>query len=107
MTKSISPQIANEWLVSGEAILIDVRESEEFQAEHISYALSVPLSSIDTDFSALDIPSSQKIIFQCLKGMRGEKACALISRKDCCLNKIYNIEGGILAWKEAGLLVVS
>lgn len=107
MINSISPQQAREWLSTGEAVLIDVREADEFQAEHIAYALSLPLSSIENDFNSLNLPSSKKIIFQCLKGSRGEKACILINQKDCCANDIYNIEGGITAWKEQGLPLVS
>lgn len=107
MVNNISPQQAHEWLMSGDAVLIDVREADEFQNEHIAYAFSLPLSSIHSDFSMLDIPPSRKIIFQCLKGARGEKACALISEQDYCSNDIYNIEGGISAWKEDGFPLVS
>ena len=107
MANNISPEQAHEWLISGEAVLIDVREADEFKNEHIAYAYSIPLSSIHDDFSLLDIPASRKIIFQCLKGGRGEKACTLISEKDCCTNDIYNIAGGILSWKEKGFPLVS
>jgi len=107
MAQNISPQQAQEWLVSGEAILIDVREADEFKAMHIPYAYSLPLSTIEESFSLLKIPVNKKIIFQCLKGMRGEKACAIINNKKCCENEIYNIEGGIEAWEAASLPVVS
>lgn len=107
MAQNITSQEAQEWLTSGEAILIDVREPDEFKTEHIAYALSLPLSSIENNFSSLNIPTSKKIIFQCLKGMRGEQACTLINQKECCNNEIYNITGGINAWKETGLPTVT
>ena len=37
--------------------------------------------------------------------MRGEKACVILSKENCP-HKIYNIEGGLIAWKEAGLPLV-
>lgn len=103
---NISPQQAHEWLASGDAVLIDVREPDEFKAEHIAYAASLPLANVCNLFQKLQIPSGRKIIFHCLRGKRGEQACALIPKNDMA-GAVYNIEGGIDAWKNAGLPVVS
>lgn len=106
MTKIISPQDAYAALSSGEALLIDVREPYEFAAEHIAYALSIPLSIFEKEFSSLNIPAEKKILIQCLKGKRGEQACLLASNIDGLGNDVLNIEGGISAWKEHNLPVV-
>ena len=103
MVNTITAQQAYEWLSNGDAILIDVREPEEFTQEHISYALSLPLSNLEADFKTLSLPKNKKILFQCLKGSRGEKACVLINGQTKCANDIYNIEGGISAWKDSQL----
>ena len=42
MTATVSPRDAALWLASGEAVLIDVREPDEFRGEHIAAALSLP-----------------------------------------------------------------
>ena len=107
MAENISPKQAHDLLSSGEAILIDVREPDEFAENHIAYAASVPLSSLDSIFQNMHIPESRKIIFQCFKGARGEKACVLMKGKGQCLNEVYNIEGGISAWEQAGLPVIA
>lgn len=107
MTQSINVTQALEMIKSGEAVLIDVREPDEFKAEHIAYAISVPLSSLEGGFAMLDIPQDKTILFQCLKGSRGQMACQRIQGLDSCKNKIINIEGGIQAWKEQGLPVIS
>ncbi len=101
---NISPQQAYEWLQNGEAVLIDVREPDEFSAEHISYAASVPLSSVEQTVKSMVFPGDVKIIMQCLKGRRGEQACCVMG--NCDARTYYNIQGGIDAWKEAGLPVV-
>lgn len=106
MIKTISPQNAFEMLSSGQAVLIDVREPDEFLSEHIAYGLSIPLSIFEHEFSSLDFPAEKKILFQCLKGKRGEKACILASNIEGIENEILNIEGGILGWKEQKLPVV-
>ena len=105
MAKSVSPQEAAAWLAAGEAILIDVREADEFRDEHIAYANSLPLSNLNALFEQMNIPDNRKVIFQCLKGVRGGKACDIVISCNKCSNEIFNMDGGIIAWKEAGLPV--
>lgn len=105
-TRNISPQQAHEWLSSGEAILIDVREPDEFKAEHIACAASLPLANICNLLNQMHLPKGRKIIFQCLRGKRGEQACALVPEMNAS-HDVYNLEGGIDGWKNAGLPVVS
>ncbi|MGH1402900.1 MAG: rhodanese-like domain-containing protein [Alphaproteobacteria bacterium] len=107
MTKTVSPKQAYEWLSCGEAVLIDVREADEFKAEHIAYGLSVPLSTMKSDFSQLVLPSGKKVIFHCLKGMRSEKACLSVQEMRDFNHSIFHIDGGIIAWKDEGLPVIS
>ena len=107
MIKTISPQEAYSALSSGEAILIDVREPDEFMTEHIAYGLSIPLSNFQHQFAGLNIPSEKKILFQCLKGKRGEQACLFASDMDGFKNEIFNIEGGITGWKDQELPIVT
>lgn len=102
--KNIRPEEAYEWLQNGEAILIDVREPDEFSAEHIVYASSVPLSGVEQSVKNMVLPGNVKIIMQCLKGKRGEQACCVMGR--CDGREYYNIDGGIDAWKAAGLPVI-
>lgn len=105
MTKTISPREAASWLASGEAMLLDVREPDEFSAEHIACAASIPLASVGTAFATMQIPASRKVVFQCLKGGRGETAC-LVAEQAGTGHLIYNLAGGIDAWKAAGFPVV-
>lgn len=104
-SRNISAQQAYAWLVSGEAVLIDVREPDEFKAEHIAYALSLPLGHVGTTFTQLNL-ANRKIIFQCLRGKRGEQACTFLNGQNTSCSA-YNIEGGIEGWKAAGLPVIS
>lgn len=107
MSGTINVIEAYKMMRAGEAVLIDVREPDEFKTEHIAYALSVPLSSLEGGFALLDIPEEKTILFQCLKGKRGQMACERIDGMKQCKNNIMNIEGGIDAWKESNLPVIS
>ncbi|WP_435640451.1 rhodanese-like domain-containing protein [Micavibrio aeruginosavorus] len=103
---NVDAKTAHQWLSSGEAILIDVREPDEFSAEHIACAASVPLAHIPDLFDQMHVPKGRKIIFQCLMGGRGNRACVALPANHAGEYDVYNIEGGITAWKQAGLPVV-
>ncbi|MBD9373333.1 rhodanese-like domain-containing protein [Rhizobium sp. ARZ01] len=104
MTNSIGASKAAEWIASGDAVLIDVREPDEFRAEHIASAASLPLSALGAQLAKLQIPAGRKVIFQCQMGGRSQKACQLAKERGEYI--IYNLEGGINGWKAAGLPVV-
>lgn len=106
MTKNITASQALEWLKTGEAILVDVREPDEFKNCHIPFASSLPLNKLDDVISVLEIAPTRKIIFQCLKGARGEKACAVVKNNNIIKNDIFNMEGGINSWADAGFPLV-
>ncbi|MGN7437690.1 MAG: rhodanese-like domain-containing protein [Alcanivorax sp.] len=104
MTHNISAKDAHDMLVQGGAVLIDVREPDEFKTRHIPYAHSIPLSTVSEMMGFMDIPQDKKIIMQCLAGKRGEQACGIL-RSDA-KHEIFNIEGGIGAWESSGLPVI-
>lgn len=106
MHKAITPKDAYEMLKNNDAVLIDVREDDEFKGRHIPFAWSIPLSTIKKSEDILSLIGGKHVIFQCFKGGRGNTACAIFTEKcntDCT---VYNIEGGITAWEEEGLPIV-
>lgn len=103
---TVSAVEAQKWLSSGQAVLVDVREPDEFKAGHIAYALSLPLGSFGECMKQLDLRSGSKIVFQCQRGKRGQQACE-IARQVGADHAVYNLEGGIDAWKAAGLPVIT
>lgn len=103
MATNLSPKQAEALLTAGAAILIDVREGELFKNEHIIYASSLPLDQVTQQLINLEV-LPKKIIFQCMKGMKSAQACELAKALG---DKVYNLEGGIEAWKAAGLPVLT
>lgn len=85
-------------LGKGKVTLIDVREMAEHHSEKIPGSIHIPLGKIDI----AQLPNSKgEIIFHCQSGRRSMEACKKILEKNPNL-KIYSLEGGIAAWKEAG-----
>lgn len=101
MTAIISAPEAHRLLARGEAMLIDVREPDEFAASHIPYAASMPLRSLSALLVDADLPADRLLIFQCQKGGRGGQACALAH--GTLGDRVRNLSGGIEAWAAAGL----
>ena len=86
-------------LESGEAVLIDVREPDEFAREHIVGARLAPLSAIDAhDF---DREHAKIAVFHCRSGARTQANAARLLAKGFA--QAYALDGGIEAWKAAGL----
>ena len=50
---SVSASELAHWLDQGSAVLVDVRSPEEFRAEHVALALSVPLDRLAAALPAL------------------------------------------------------
>ena len=104
MTTALKPMDARalkQKLDSREAILIDVRESDEHRREHVVGARLAPLSAIDAhDF---DRDLDKIAVFHCRSGMRTQaNAAKLIARG---FREAYFLDGGIEAWKAAGFPV--
>lgn len=97
--KTIDPKAAKELLDQNQAILVDVREPAEHSSEKIEGAHLSPVGSICIS----DLPTTdKKILIHCQKGARGNTACQkLLAENDNI--EIYNIEGGIEAWRQSGL----
>lgn len=105
MIKDISVQDAHDLIKAGKAILIDVRERDEYEEAHIKEAQLHPLSDLPCNVHGIDIPDDKDIIIHCKKGPRGYKAGIIFQLTGCDLDRFYNMDGGITAWMEAGLPV--
>jgi rhodanese-related sulfurtransferase len=75
--------------------LIDVRETFEYEVSNLG-GENIPLSGImiESDKIATDKP----VIVQCRSGKRS--AAAIMQLQTLGFDNLYNLEGGILAWKE-------
>ena len=99
--KTISPTRAAELVRKG-AVLIDIREADEHAREHIPGAQHHALSRIDHGNPLRQ--GDEVLIFHCRSGMRTRgNAGRLAAAAPKC--ETYILDGGIDAWKKAGLPV--
>lgn len=76
------------------AVLLDVREADEFRSGHIPGAVNTPLSVIDQ----VTLPKDKQIFVYCLRGTRSRRAVSRLKRMG-----YQNVEsvGGIASYKGA------
>jgi rhodanese-related sulfurtransferase len=99
--KAISPTSAAELVRKG-AVLIDIREADEHAREHIPGARHHALSRIDKNAPVRQ--GDDVLVFHCRSGARTKtNAPKLAAAAPAC--ESYILEGGIDAWKKAGLPV--
>ncbi|MEM6504899.1 MAG: rhodanese-like domain-containing protein [Planctomycetota bacterium] len=94
----LSPAELKAELKQGGAVLIDLREAFEHQAEQIEGAVHMPLGTLDPD-TIRQHYQDKKIIFHCAGGKRSAKACRQFDPR----GPTHHLAGGIEAWKQAGL----
>lgn len=99
--KEVSAAELQTLLANGQALLVDVREADEFAAEHIAGAVNMPLSAFQP--SQLPDAGGKQVILQCAGGKRSGMALDKCAAAQAVIDT--HLEGGIGAWKAAGLPV--
>jgi len=78
--------------------LLDVREPDEWEAGHIAGAQHIPLGELRERLA--EVPKDRTILAVCRHGNRSEAATRGLRTLGYA---VENLEGGVTAWKRAGL----
>lgn len=98
---ALSPDEVASRLDQGEIVLVDVRETKEYDLEHIAGALLMPLSELDAEvFPSL---GDRPLVLHCAIGKRSAAAGRMLLKAGHA--QVLHMEGGLTAWKAAGLAV--
>ena len=102
--KEISAIEAKELLTEG-ALLLDVREQDEIQQKAFVHdeVLNIPFSIFDENYG--ELPKDRKIVVACHLGIRSLRVAQFLVIQGWDEANIFSLEGGIEAWKQAGLPV--
>lgn len=88
-------------LIDDGAVLVDVREADERAREHVPGTRHHALSKLST----IDTAGAKAVIFHCRSGARTAANASRLAGAAGC--DAYVLEGGIDAWKKAGLPVTT
>ena len=97
----ISPKQAAKIVGSSDAVIIDVRTQAEWDAGHIPGAIHIPVAQLNSRLAELEQYKDSPVIMQCRSGKRSAQGAVALNAAG--FTKLYNMDGGILAWDKAGL----
>ena len=104
--EQLTPEQALEEInaANGDLVLLDIREPHEHAEAHLEGDVLVPPVEVAERIDEVAPDTSQRLILYCRSGARSARAANLL-QEQFGYDNVANVEGGILAWQEAGLPV--
>jgi len=89
---------AKKVLDQGNAVVIDVRRDDEWEAGHVKGAIHIPVDDVINRIG--ELPKGKKLLFICAVGVRSGLACEMAAAMGFPTSDLYNIEDGTPSWIE-------
>lgn len=83
------------------ALVLDVREADEFVQGHLQGARNIPLSQLDVRSKELEKFRDKPVLIVCQRGSRASKASRLLKAQN--FSALNVLKGGMQAWQEANM----
>jgi rhodanese-related sulfurtransferase len=84
-----------------DAQIVDVREPNEYVVGHLPESRNIPLARLEERAGELDKFKDTPLLVVCQSGVRSATACKQLIKLG--FSRAHNLEGGIDAWRVAGL----
>jgi rhodanese-related sulfurtransferase len=85
----------------GKTTVLDVRSADEFATGHLRDAKNIPLADLPNRIGELEKSKNRTVVVVCQSGVRADKAVRQLAAAG--FEDVYSLEGGVTAWKAAGL----
>jgi rhodanese-related sulfurtransferase len=92
-------------LINNDAVVLDLRSAESFSRGHIAGARNVPMDQLDGNMEKLARFRNKPVVAVCDAGVTSTRAVNALRKSG--FESVYNLKGGMSAWGQAGLPVVS
>ena len=87
-----------------DALILDIRAAAEYKGGHIKGAKNTPLAELGAKLESYASHKKKQVLIYCNSGSTATAAIKLLKKDG--FEKINNLEGGVIAWKEANLPLV-
>jgi|GEM_PF-370723 len=94
----LSPEQVSSQINEKAVAIIDVRDPRKYQQEHLPGAISIPSATL----TAEQLPEGKTVILYCGSGNSAGRTMERLRNEGH--TNVASLEGGITAWKSAGLL---
>ncbi len=99
----LGPHAATQTLNADGAVVLDVREENEYKQGHLANAVHIPLGQLGKRLHELEKFRDQTLVAYCRTGNRSNSAASLLRKQG--FTSVFNLAGGIVAWQNANLPV--
>lgn len=99
--KEVDHMAAMQYINHKNALVLDVREQNEYDAGHILNSKLIPVGKILERIGELEKYRERPVVVVCRSGQRSASACAVLGKQGFA--QAYNLNGGVMAWQKAGL----
>ena len=89
-------------MINDGAVVLDVRDNGEFNGGHLPNARNIPV--VDLEKRVGELPSGKPVLVVCASGQRAGRAITALRKAG--RDQVFSLEGGLAAWRSAGLPVV-
>lgn len=99
----ITVKQGKEMIDRGEVFILDVRRQDEYDEGHIKGSTLIPVQDIpekELNESLRVLPRDKKILVYCRTGRRSTLASEILVNNG--FKEVYNMNGGIVDWTNAG-----
>ena len=100
-TGEVTPTEATLLINREDALVIDVRETNEYANGFIAGSRNIPLAKLGERLGELDGDKNRKVVLACAGG--GRSAQAMKTLLQAGFTDVRNLAGGVAAWQQAGL----
>jgi rhodanese-related sulfurtransferase len=97
----LSPALATLKMNREDAVVLDIRETSEWDTGHIPGSRHITLTQLEKRMSEIEKYKTRPLIVYCASGSRSNSACATL--KKAGFEQVFSLTGGIAAWGEANL----
>ncbi|MFQ5772080.1 MAG: rhodanese-like domain-containing protein [bacterium] len=96
-TKSVEINELKNLPTDAQAVILDVRQADEFEASHLPGAMNIPHTRLLAHLG--EVPKDKAIWVHCRTSERSAYATAMLERHGC---QVTHLAGGFLAWQAKG-----
>lgn len=99
----LSVEEAKEKLEAGEAVMVDVRNPDEYAEIHAKGVRLIPVNTVMNEVDQIrEFAGDKDVLFICKSGQRSALAAEYATAAGLTDRELYNVEGGTQAWIKAG-----
>ncbi len=102
--ESVPAERLDAFVAASDAVVVDVRSPEEYEAGHIAGAINVPHERIVAEPALLDAYRDRELVLYCQSGRRAGLVADALTRAG--FERLHHLDGDMLGWRQRQLPLV-